>query len=120
MTADRLVSDYLRDILDATEKALQFVEGIRYEEFADDEKSQFAVYHALEVIGEAARHVPADLRGKYPEVNWRAMSGMRDKLVHAYFGVNLEVVWRTVREDLPILRTQLPDILSAVQDQERP
>lgn len=83
--------------------------------FAADAKTVYAVVRALEVIGEAAKKIPPTLRRCYPELPWRAMTGMRDKLTHEYFGVNLEVVWRTVREDLPSLRSRLAPIIAELE-----
>ena len=93
--------DYLRDMLDNAEKALDFVHGMEYDEFFEDSKSVYAVVRALEIIGEAARQVPEDVRAANPGLAWREIGGMRNKLTHEYFGVNMKVVWRTVQEDLP-------------------
>ena len=67
--------------------------------------------HPLEIIGEAARKIPTDLRDTYSEIPWREITGTRDKLIHGYFGVNSSVVWRAVKEDLPVLVKQLQNIL---------
>ena len=91
MTSERTYVDYLEDILDATEKVAQFIQGMTYEQFAQDAKTSFAVVCALEIIGEATKKIPPSVRGNYPQVPWRAIAGMRDKLVHDYFGVNLMV-----------------------------
>ena len=104
MTDSRALGDYLQDILDSTDKIEQFVEGMSYQEFISDDKTSFAVVRALEIVGEAAKHIPEATRREYPDVPWRAVVGTRDKLTHAYFGVDLEVVWRTVTEDLRSLR----------------
>lgn len=88
--------DYLRDMFENAELALSFVQGMRFEEFIEDEKSQYAVMRALEVISEAARQVPDSVRNSTPEIPWREITGMRNKLMHEYFGASMKVVWRTV------------------------
>lgn len=89
------VTDYLHDILDAAESAEQFTAGIDFGDFASDRKTVFAVVHALEIIGEATKSIPDAMRQRYPLVPWREMAGMRDKLIHEYFGVNLRRVFET-------------------------
>ena len=100
MSEKRDVGVYLDDILDAAEKALRFTEGLSFDVFQSDDRTSFAVIRALEILGEAAKNVPQAVRDRAPEIPWQDMAGMRDKLIHAYYGVDLRVVWRTVREDL--------------------
>ncbi|MEW5825434.1 MAG: DUF86 domain-containing protein [Candidatus Bipolaricaulota bacterium] len=103
--SERTSEDYLQDILDYVGKAERFMaSACDASALADDEKTLMAVVRALEVIGEAAKHIPQAFRAKHPAVPWRGMTGMRDKVVHAYFGVDAAVVWRTVKEDLPLVR----------------
>lgn len=83
------------------EAAEEFVSGWTFEDFAADRKTQFAVIRALEIIGEATKNIPYEVREKYPSVPWKDLAGIRDKLVHAYFGVNLKVVWLSVKEGIP-------------------
>ena len=109
--------DYIKDMLESAEKAIAFVGDMSYEEFSEDDKTTYAVVRAIEIIGEAAKKVPKDLRDSYPEIPWREITGTRDKLVHEYFGVNLAVVWRTVQEDLPPLVDQLRSILDDFLDE---
>ena len=115
---NRLVQDYLQDILDAIDKAESFMAGSDYTAFRGDEKTCFAVIRTLEIIGEAAKKVPYSLRRQHPGIPWKSLAGMRDKLIHGYFGVSTEVVWKTVTEDLPTLRNQMVDLLRQVKQRE--
>lgn len=99
--------DYLEDILDAVEKIERYTAEMGYEEFVTDEKTVDAVLRNFEVIGEAAKNVPEDVRQEYPEVPWSEMAGMRDKLIHGYATVELQIVWMTVEEELPTLGPQI-------------
>jgi uncharacterized protein with HEPN domain len=113
MTSERTAEDYLQDILDYAEKAERFLtETPSAEALREDERTLLAVVRALEVVGEAAKRVSEDLRKEYPQVPWRGMMGMRDKVIHGYYGVHAEVVWRTVHEDLPLLRKAISALLA--------
>lgn len=111
MSMKRIYLDYIQDMLTSAEKALDFTKGMDYAQFSKDEKTHFAVIRALEIIGEAAKNVPLDLRRSYPKIAWRDIAGARNKLIHEYSGINLLVVWRTVQDDLPILVHQLTALM---------
>lgn len=106
------VLDYLEDIVEGAEKIERFTDGMTDEEFERDEKTVDAVLRNLEVIGEAAKNVPEDVRREYSEIPWAEMAGMRDKLIHGYATIELEIVWTTVQEDVP----ELVPALEAVMD----
>jgi uncharacterized protein with HEPN domain len=93
------------------EAAEEFVNNWTFEEFAADLKTQFAVIRALEIIGEATKNIPFEVREKYPSVPWKDLAGIRDKLIHSYFGVNLEVVWLSVNEGIPEAKPEIKKIL---------
>jgi uncharacterized protein with HEPN domain len=106
--------DYLLDIRDSIHKIEKFTKAYTLSRFADDEKTQLAVVKSLEIIGEAVKKIPATLKRKHPNIPWRKVAGMRDKLVHEYYGINIKVVWRTVTEDLPPLKPIIADILKSL------
>jgi len=108
---ERDYRDYLFDAFEASRKAIGFCGGMSFEEFAKDERTSFAVIRALEIIGEATKMVPSDFKDAHPDLPWREMAAMRDKLIHQYFGVDLEIVWATVRERLPEVVNRLGEIL---------
>ena len=103
----------LQDIIDATGDIEKFMAGVSLERLTGDRKTLFAVAKALENIGEAVKQIPAAVRHKYPDVPWKDVAGMRDVLVHDYFGVDAAIVWKTVHEDLPPLKRRIADILEA-------
>jgi uncharacterized protein with HEPN domain len=115
MKQKREYIDYLRDILDAAQKAEEFIAGMDMAAFERDAKTCFAVIRALEIIGEATKHIPASVRQRYPEVPWRAMAGMRDKVIHDYLGINLQRVYETVQQDVPSLRPAIVRILTHLE-----
>lgn len=110
MKSKRENGDYLADIRDYAEKALRFVEDLSYEEFLANEEKVLAVLFALQTIGEAANKLTRDFRDQFPAVPWADIVGMRNFIVHGYFQIDLAIVWRTLREDLPALLISLEQI----------
>jgi len=99
--------DYFRDILDGIIEIEAFVKGLDYSNFKTDRKTILAVIRDIEVIGEAAKNISRVIRKKYPEIPWKDIVGMRDKLIHGYFGIDLEILWETIQKDLPQLKIHI-------------
>ncbi len=105
--------DYLRDIDEAIGRILEYTAGFTWVEYLGDIKTQDAVIHNLEVIGEATKSLSDDIRSRHPEVPWRDMMGTRDRLTHHYFGINQEIVWQIIEQNLQRLQNQISQIVSA-------
>ncbi len=103
---------YLKHILDTISDIEQFMQGLTKEDFFANKEKQYAVLRGLEIIGEATKNLSRELKKECSEVNWKDIAGMRDKLIHAYFGIKLAVVWKTVKEDLPNLKKQVQKLLA--------
>jgi len=103
---------YLQDILDAIEKIEAYTAGMGHEEFVDDSKTIDAVLRNLEVIGEAAKCIPESARQQHLKIEWRKIAGLRDILIHHYFGVNLEIVWDILQNELASLTEGVQEILN--------
>ena len=102
----------IRDILAAIEKIQEYTKNMNFKAFRSDSKTVDAVIRNLEIIGEAAQHVPAEIADKHSEIPWREMRDMRNLLSHEYFGVNRNIVWETIQTDLPAIVPFLRDLLS--------
>lgn len=113
----RNVALYLKDILQNMRDAEEFIRGMNYGRFETDKKTINAVLRSLEVIGEATKHIPDNLRARYPDIPWKEMAGLRDKVIHFYFGVDKETVWLVVQDRLPVIRSMVEKILQDLEKQ---
>lgn len=103
---------YLEDILEAIGKISRYTAGVSQKAFSEDERTLDAVVRNLEIIGEAIKKVPGKIRSKYSEVEWKRIAGLRDILIHEYFGIDVDIIWDIVQNKLPVLEKQINQILS--------
>jgi len=108
----RDIADFIQDILEAIADIETFTQGLTFENFQRDRKTIYAVIRAIEIIGEATKNIPDATRVQYPQIPWKQIAGMRDKLIHGYFGVDLLTLWKAAIQDVPrlkILMTKIND-----------
>lgn len=111
--SERADIEFLEDTKEAVLRINTYTGNLSYEQFLGDKKTQDAVVRNLEIIGEAAKNISEQLKNKYPQIRWKDLAGVRDKLIHHYFGVNFDIVWNIVKQELPELLSQLEEILRA-------
>lgn len=107
---DRELQDYINDLTEACEDILSFTKGMSYSDFASDKKTINAVIRSLEVIGEATKNLSVSFRDNYPNIPWKRMAGMRDKLIHEYFGIDKQMVWQVIEKHIPNILPLVKDI----------
>lgn len=110
----RDIALYIKDILENMELAEEFIKDMGYEEFVNDKKTNHAAIRCIEIMGEATKYVPEFIRERYPLIPWKDIAGMRDKVIHFYFGVNLERVWLVIKEDIPALKPLIQNVLKDI------
>lgn len=110
---------YVKHILDAIQSIETFVKDVDKEVFYRDQKTQYSVFKALEIIGEASKNIPQQLKSEYTMIPWRVITDAKNVFVHEYFDIDLSEVWNTIQKDLPMLKMQIQKIIDAGKDQVR-
>lgn len=108
--SERTDKDFLNHIAEALKRTVSYTEKMTCEDFLGDTKTQDAVIRNIEIIGEATKNLSDTVRDRYPEIPWKGLAGMRDRLIHQYFGVNLDIVWNAVKEELPEILSQIREM----------
>ena len=103
--------DYVQDILTSIDDIKEFIKGQDFESFLKDKKTKNAVIRSIEVIAEAAKYIPASIKNNDPDIPWTKIKGMRNKMIHEYFGIDEEILWKVAVEDIPPLRQKIKKIL---------
>lgn len=109
---------FLLDIMESIEKIENYTNGLNEDDFSTNGQAQDAVIRRIEIIGEATKNLPNDLRKEYADVPWKEIAGMRDIITHEYFGINIKRVWNIIKEDLPPFKEQIAKIIKELGGQE--
>lgn len=102
---------YLKDILESINFIEEFINDMSFDEFKKDEKTSSATIRKIEIIGEAAKHIPKEVIAANKEIPWKEMAGMRDKITHDYFGLDYEIIWKVIKNRLPDLKTKIKRVI---------
>ena len=113
-------SVYLRHIIDAFAQIELYMNSVSHEEFLRNRLLQDGVIRQLEVMGEATRNLSEELRNEYPEIPWRQMIGLRNRMIHAYFNVDLQIIWEIVQGDIPDLKPKMKCVIDAISEESSP
>ncbi|GIU71459.1 MAG: DUF86 domain-containing protein [Candidatus Nitrosocaldaceae archaeon] len=100
----RAYKHFIKDIIDEINNIEEFTKGLSYQDLIKDIKTKYAVIRSLEIIGEAVKNIPDDIKDEHKDIPWKRIAGMRDKLIHAYFGIDDDMLWQTIKEDIPNLK----------------
>ena len=114
MSEKRLFIDFLIDILNEIEKIDKFVGAMEYDEFVQDEKTIYAVVRSFEIMGEATKNIPDEIKDANNQIPWSKIGGMRNKLIHEYFGVDYETLWNTIKNRLPEIKPPIMKIIKSL------
>ncbi|MBI2542156.1 DUF86 domain-containing protein [Candidatus Woesearchaeota archaeon] len=110
---------FIKDIIDSMEFIEEFVRGMSLDGIEADEKTSSAVIRKFEVIGEAVKHIPNKVKEEHKDIQWKSMAGMRDRLIHAYFGIDYRLVWTAIKTEIPKLKPKMKKLLSSLEQEEK-
>ena len=113
---ERGEKEFLCDIREAIDRIDEYIGEMDYDEFLKDRKTQDAVVRNLEIIGEAVKNLSKDIKDKHKDISWKDIAGMRDRIIHFYFGIKWDIVWSVVKDKLPVLKEQISKILKHIED----
>ena len=102
---------FIEDILECIGKIEKYIENMEFDNYEKDNKTIDAVVRNLEIIGEASRNIPENIKMRYRDVYWKGIVGLRNRIIHEYFGVDLKIIWHIIKEEIPVLKGQMEGIL---------